>query len=289
MAYQYPLFNFTTPPNILNQENRLNTTEQCVPNSKEELNIIEDFLNNYSTNLGYEDRGQAPFGYNPYFYYENPSKNYSYNNYGVSNYPKNMPELPPTNSFVPLNATDTGNYFNFNQYLPDVPTDSLIPQERPTYFHYNQPQPHQNPLTLTAGKPTCLPQEPLLKVDPKLKCKFCDRVFAKEAYFTQHNNAHHNDKNQFQCKICGKKFFSQKILDTHAKKHKGNKPHKCNICPKQYNFKSDLNRHMFVHYKTKVKPYNCTTCGKGFLRKDHFNNHQLSHERKSKLYNMKRQ
>ncbi|CAH0555423.1 unnamed protein product [Brassicogethes aeneus] len=86
---------------------------------------------------------------------------------------------------------------------------------------------------------------------------------------------------------CGKKFSAQEILDAHTEKHSGDKPHKCIICPKQYHFRADLKRHMFVHNK-KTNPYTCTTCGKGFSRKDHFKNHCLSHERKAALYDMRR-
>ena len=64
----------------------------------------------------------------------------------------------------------------------------------------------------------------------------------------------------------------------HFAKHSGDKPFKCEICPKTFNHKTDLRRHLCLH--NGIKPYTCVEYGKGFVRKDHMVKHMDTHERK---------
>ncbi|CAH0545888.1 unnamed protein product [Brassicogethes aeneus] len=244
-----------------NQEQVTNSPEQNVPNFFESWTKNEDEINNFFTNLMYDDKQSV----NNFNYGVTQKSNHAANDVNVNN----------------------GYYFN---------GENLLPNERPTYIPIEQYiEPNQTLPTLGEYLPQNEEQIPNLIVEratapelpAKFKCPFCDRSFTKVCYLSQHVNAQHNDQRQFKCSKCGKKFASQETLALHAEKHQGDKPHKCRVCPKQYNFRSDLNRHMFVHDR-RNSPYICTSCGKGFARRDHFKNHCLSHERKAALYNVRR-
>jgi hypothetical protein len=64
----------------------------------------------------------------------------------------------------------------------------------------------------------------------------------------------------------------------HLAKHAGDKPYKCEVCPKQFNHKTDLRRHMCLH--TGEKPFSCEVCGKGFIREDRMVKHADTHKKK---------
>ena len=64
----------------------------------------------------------------------------------------------------------------------------------------------------------------------------------------------------------------------HLAKHAGDKPYKCEVCPKQFNHKTDLRRHMCLH--TGEKPFSCDVCGKGFIREDRMIKHSDTHKKK---------
>ena len=67
----------------------------------------------------------------------------------------------------------------------------------------------------------------------------------------------------------------------HLAKHAGDKPYKCEVCPKQFNHKTDLRRHMCLH--TGEKPFACDVCGKGFIREDRMVKHSDTHKKKQPI------
>ena len=67
----------------------------------------------------------------------------------------------------------------------------------------------------------------------------------------------------------------------HLAKHAGDKPYKCEVCPKQFNHKTDLRRHMCLH--TGEKPFACEVCGKGFIREDRMVKHADTHKKKQPI------
>jgi hypothetical protein len=68
------------------------------------------------------------------------------------------------------------------------------------------------------------------------------------------------------------------LYQEHMAKHSGDKPYKCEVCPKQFNHKTDLRRHMCLH--TGEKPFSCEVCGKGFIREDRMIKHSDTHKKK---------
>lgn len=52
-------------------------------------------------------------------------------------------------------------------------------------------------------------------------------------------------------------------------------PHKCPVCNRSFNQRSNLKTHLLTH--TDIKPYNCTACGKVFRRNCDLRRHSLTH------------
>ena len=77
---------------------------------------------------------------------------------------------------------------------------------------------------------------------------------------------------------CSFSKFSSFWFQEHMAKHSGDKPYKCEVCPKQFNHKTDLRRHMCLH--TGEKPFSCEVCGKGFIREDRMVKHADTHKKK---------
>ncbi|KAI1722713.1 zinc-finger double domain-containing protein [Ditylenchus destructor] len=94
------------------------------------------------------------------------------------------------------------------------------------------------------------------------------------------------------CRICGKKFHLQRLLNRHAKCHSEIKRYLCTFCGKGFNDTFDLKRHTRTH--TGVRPYKCELCDKSFtqrcsleshLRKVHGKGHAYGYkERRSKVF-----
>lgn len=52
-------------------------------------------------------------------------------------------------------------------------------------------------------------------------------------------------------------------------------PHKCPVCNRSFNQRSNLKTHLLTH--TDIKPYNCNACGKVFRRNCDLRRHSLTH------------
>lgn len=52
-------------------------------------------------------------------------------------------------------------------------------------------------------------------------------------------------------------------------------PHKCHLCGRGFNQRSNLKTHLLTH--TDIKPFNCDKCGKEFRRNCDLRRHMLIH------------
>lgn len=76
----------------------------------------------------------------------------------------------------------------------------------------------------------------------------------------------------YQCKLCPKVYDTKYHLNRHLISHGGNRPHVCEKCGKSFAQKCDLNRHMNVH--SYVRKHACSVCGKSFKRADYLAKHE---------------
>ncbi|XP_055644972.1 zinc finger and SCAN domain-containing protein 29-like isoform X2 [Toxorhynchites rutilus septentrionalis] len=67
---------------------------------------------------------------------------------------------------------------------------------------------------------------------------------------------------QHVCKLCNSSYKYKHALETHLRRHRGDKPYKCTDCEKAFVVPFELRRHMRTH--TGAKPYKCKYCEKKF-------------------------
>ncbi|XP_028967810.1 zinc finger protein Gfi-1b [Galendromus occidentalis] len=76
-----------------------------------------------------------------------------------------------------------------------------------------------------------------------------------------------------RCKVCGKSFGLQRLLNRHMKCHSDVKRYLCTFCGKGFNDTFDLKRHTRTH--TGVRPYKCNMCDKSFTQRCSLESHSL--------------
>ncbi|XP_069359833.1 zinc finger protein 771-like isoform X2 [Maniola hyperantus] len=119
-------------------------------------------------------------------------------------------------------------------------------------------------------------------------CQFCCKVFTRKFNYKLHLKRHSGECN-WQCRACGaatptraaalrhcappprkacpapgcgKSFTSVTNLNTHIRKHNGERPYSCAQCGKTFGSSNTLADHTRIH--TGAKPYMCWVCGKQF-------------------------
>ncbi|XP_795405.4 uncharacterized protein LOC590715 [Strongylocentrotus purpuratus] len=79
----------------------------------------------------------------------------------------------------------------------------------------------------------------------------------------------------FSCKLCGKDFVHEELLEEHKKIHTGAFPFPCSMCEKAFKQANQLKKHERVH--TGDKPYMCQYCNKRFYSSSNKRRHERTH------------
>ncbi len=81
--------------------------------------------------------------------------------------------------------------------------------------------------------------------EKKLRCQFCDRMFARSSDLKQHQYQHTKEC-EFRCEHpdCGKVFYIRKNYKKHRKLHLSEREYACDKCHKLFSTKYHKDRHM---------------------------------------------
>uniref|UniRef100_A0A131YN27 Glass n=1 Tax=Rhipicephalus appendiculatus TaxID=34631 RepID=A0A131YN27_RHIAP len=87
-----------------------------------------------------------------------------------------------------------------------------------------------------------------------------------------HGRLHH-------CRQCTYVTKERTNMKMHIRKHTGERPSLCQLCPAAFIHNSHLKRHMLTH--TGERPFSCVYCNASFTQKSNLNYH-ISHRHSKK-------
>ncbi|KAL9598582.1 MAG: hypothetical protein Q9219_004413 [cf. Caloplaca sp. 3 TL-2023] len=93
------------------------------------------------------------------------------------------------------------------------------------------------------------------------KCKHCDKVFTTKGSQTTHERMVHTGEKPIKCEFCPKTTSNESQMAIHRRTHTGEKPFQCNICHFRCADSTNLNKHRKVHFPNE---YRCEVCGHDF-------------------------
>ncbi|XP_050069316.1 zinc finger protein 629-like [Anopheles maculipalpis] len=109
---------------------------------------------------------------------------------------------------------------------------------------------------------------------PSFYCKICDVTYKHKHALDTHMRRHQGDR-PYKCEHCDKSFVVPFELQRHARIHTGQKPYKCRYCDRAYSDFGSKTKHERTH--TGERPYVCDYCGKSFSYSHVLNSHRLTH------------
>lgn len=116
----------------------------------------------------------------------------------------------------------------------------------------------------------------------KFTCDICSKDFAKKTVLMKHMKLHSKVKQK--CVECEAVFKDEACYKQHMNNHANIFPHKCTICNKTFNSNSSLKKHRTViHQASFATSFPCDICGKQFMYKSSFNVHIQTHNKMKKL------
>ena len=115
-------------------------------------------------------------------------------------------------------------------------------------------------------------------------CSYCDKIYWSENSFNLHEQKHTGDE-PYECTTCGKTFVSDVVLHSHKEQHveahTDGKPYSrvCGYCGELYTSKCMFENHQRTH--TGEKPFKCDICPKAFVSKSLLRKHNKCHDKKN--------
>ncbi|XP_076437370.1 uncharacterized protein LOC143276637 [Babylonia areolata] len=110
-------------------------------------------------------------------------------------------------------------------------------------------------------------------------CEICGGGFTQRVSLKKHIAVQHKtgDAKALFCDICSKACASQSVLDSHKRRHTGERPFSCEQCSNTYKHKADLRQHILAGHMGK-RPHVCDVCQKAFTEKRSLKDHKLIHQ-----------
>ncbi|CAH1265221.1 MYNN [Branchiostoma lanceolatum] len=108
------------------------------------------------------------------------------------------------------------------------------------------------------------------------ECGICRKPFRDLERLHKHEKLHapggpKNHLRPYKCPMCHAFFTTRSTLETHWRRHSGERPFKCKTCSASFTQRSNLKRHIRVH--TGEKPYQCQVCGVRFTQSNSLKAH----------------
>ncbi|CAK6980628.1 Hypothetical predicted protein [Scomber scombrus] len=91
------------------------------------------------------------------------------------------------------------------------------------------------------------------------------------------NNIGCNTGTKYSCCKCGRRFGQKHHLQTHMRRHTGERPFGCTLCGKRFTQKGNLTKHLIVH--TQKRLCSCPVCGETFAQRGNLTQHMTVHTR----------
>lgn len=107
-------------------------------------------------------------------------------------------------------------------------------------------------------------------------CCYCKKAFCRISNLNVHQSrCHSDDKPSYACNTCQKSYKYKSDLRRHILIHFGTKKFKCKFCTKSFNRNEHLKNHSSTHLSN--KPFQCSKCDKSFAKKNSLTNHEFAH------------
>ncbi|CAH2083752.1 unnamed protein product [Euphydryas editha] len=114
------------------------------------------------------------------------------------------------------------------------------------------------------------------KRDVKVPCPDCGKIFSRKTYMTNHYNLVHVRQSKHYCEICDKYFITGYAIRTHKKfvheKREKPKDKICEICGRGFFTNRVLMNHRRTH--TGERPFMCTYCPAAFAQRSAMKTHE---------------
>ena len=108
------------------------------------------------------------------------------------------------------------------------------------------------------------------------ECTHCDKRFNTNRLLNSHSKKHMRNK-ELECSECDKVFHDKRTLKRHNMRHQDILPCECNICGQRYTDKKTLSGHKIGMHTEKTHP--CNFCGKLFTTENKLNTHLKRHDK----------